>query len=1290
MTSPPTPPRDLMPTLLFLLLLGLELLTHTSPLAAAISVVSSSSSISSSNPFLWDSSDRQAQSSEQPPPPLPQQQQQQQHPTRLRDHQFRDYYAIQIELPLDRPPFASSEYSLKEHAHTNTHHHHRGHRQVQVHHPYYTTTSNSNNNNDKNHHDDVLEGEATSTTESTTTPAGQEEMEQWIAASIDQAQAIGRLLGLEYESRVGSLLDYFLFSRPKPTFPDQEQQQQQKKGDDYEPSSPLPLQQGRAGLARRGLVVVDGSRSAVGGEGKGEGVGVGVGGAGARAGRSIQGGQQQQQQQHQREDEDVVTVVHARAVDHDQGQDQGHRPPTDNGYLEDLKMTSDPVVERFHALKAQYAAAASRWSSESSSEQQGQQDGSSSHRDKFAKRDSTYTTVQSMKTIQRQELKWRIKKRAPLPDPVPASSIMAEGREKGQVEGGVKGAGSQGRERRQGRDAGEELQEEEEEEDEVDDVVVSDDESEETIEEQGQKEESPPSSTDHDKVVSSEESAKGEDQPVGELQPDDGLAQRLNITDPGFKYQWHLFAKGSWDFNDNTAIPLPRLADDLHGTRCAGEIAAARNDLCGIGVAYGAKVAGLRILSGQITDVDEAAALNYNFHENHIYSCSWGPPDDGQSMDGPKGVVQEAIVNGIQHGRLGKGSIFVFATGNGGSAGDDCNFDGYTNSPYTVSIGAIDRQNHHAYYSEACSALLAVTYSNGAGSAIYTCDAGGPRKCFAHHGGTSAAAPLAAGMIALVLSVRPDLSWRDVQALLVQTAQPVSLDDEDWKPTATGRLFNHRFGYGRLDAYALVEAAKTFKTLGPPVFIESPVLVVQKEIPQDEKGILAVFEVQNTSLADDGKTTTMKRLGKLEHVTVTVNIAHERRGDVEVTLISPLGVESHLGVPRLLDQSKDGFVDWTFMTVKHWEEEVIGTWALRVRDTINPDFQGTFTDWRIKFWGEADLLDVAGQQHHNEGDGTTLPSGGDEAEGAQENGGGAGAGGGSDDESEDQEEPERLLIELEPTDGKGVPTTKTPDPVTSDETVKNENEKDNRPAVDSKDPPVGDNGKSSSDDLSHSSSSTGGDNEAEVDNLMEAIANPEDGSIANTKDEEVVASRAGHVLLIFGSIISVAGCAALLLFSKRRWDGRGRYASVSNMDRDHLGGEGSMAGSLLLLPRTNADTGLGRQGTAGRQAPMGSSGHRGEVGAGTGMALSRVWRGAVERMALQAPVGVYEDGHEPSARLARELLEPLESPPAEVKEDEQQHDNDGYGDDDDDDDDDGGGGGGSDTDSEDDWMGSGR
>lgn len=178
------------------------------------------------------------------------------------------------------------------------------------------------------------------------------------------------------------------------------------------------------------------------------------------------------------------------------------------------------------------------------------------------------------------------------------------------------------------------------------------------------------------------------------------------------------FANGSWDYNDHTPLPEPRLSDDQHGTRCAGEIAAVKNDVCGVGVAYESQVAGIRILSASISDADEASALNFGFHDNDIYSCSWGPPDDGQQMEAPSRLITKAFLNGVQNGRGGKGSIYVFASGNGGGVDDQCNFDGYTNSIFSVTVSAIDRKGLHPYYSEACSANMVVTYSSGSGDNI--------------------------------------------------------------------------------------------------------------------------------------------------------------------------------------------------------------------------------------------------------------------------------------------------------------------------------------------------------------------------------------------------------------------------------------------------------------------------------------------------------------------------------------------------------------------------------------------
>lgn len=178
------------------------------------------------------------------------------------------------------------------------------------------------------------------------------------------------------------------------------------------------------------------------------------------------------------------------------------------------------------------------------------------------------------------------------------------------------------------------------------------------------------------------------------------------------------YPEGSYDFNDHTTEPKPRLSDDHHGTRCAGEISAVRNDVCGVGVAYDSMVAGIRILSAAISDADEAVAMNYAFQHNQIYSCSWGPSDDGRTMDAPGILIRRAMLNAVQNGRDGKGSIYVFASGNGAANDDNCNFDGYTNSIYSITVGAIDRKGLHPFYSEKCSAQMVVTYSSGSGDAI--------------------------------------------------------------------------------------------------------------------------------------------------------------------------------------------------------------------------------------------------------------------------------------------------------------------------------------------------------------------------------------------------------------------------------------------------------------------------------------------------------------------------------------------------------------------------------------------
>ena len=97
----------------------------------------------------------------------------------------------------------------------------------------------------------------------------------------------------------------------------------------------------------------------------------------------------------------------------------------------------------------------------------------------------------------------------------------------------------------------------------------------------------------------------------------------------------------------------------------------------------------------------------------------------------------------------------MWAAGNGGDKFDSCAADGYVNSIYTIAVGSADQDGRQAYYDEDCSAKMAVTFSHNSqpsGPQVFsTTLADG---CTARFTGTSAAAPLLSGVIALTLQAK--------------------------------------------------------------------------------------------------------------------------------------------------------------------------------------------------------------------------------------------------------------------------------------------------------------------------------------------------------------------------------------------------------------------------------------------------------------------------------------------------------------------------------------------------------
>ncbi|XP_031619450.1 neuroendocrine convertase 2 [Contarinia nasturtii] len=305
---------------------------------------------------------------------------------------------------------------------------------------------------------------------------------------------------------------------------------------------------------------------------------------------------------------------------------------------------------------------------------------------------------------------------------------------------------------------------------------------------------------------------------------DDGV----DYMHPDLKYNYN--PEASYDFSSNDPFPYPRYTDDWfnsHGTRCAGEVSAARdNGVCGVGVAYDSKIAGIRMLDQPyMTDLIEANSMGHEPHKIHIYSASWGPTDDGKTVDGPRNATMRAIVQGVNEGRNGLGNIYVWASGDGGED-DDCNCDGYAASMWTISINSAINDGQNAHYDESCSSTLASTFSNGAkdpNTGVATTDLYG--KCTTTHSGTSAAAPEAAGIFALALEANTMLTWRDIQHLTVLTSKRNSLFDAKnrfhWTMNGVGLEFNHLFGFGVLDAGSMVTLAKQWRTVPPRYHCEA-------------------------------------------------------------------------------------------------------------------------------------------------------------------------------------------------------------------------------------------------------------------------------------------------------------------------------------------------------------------------------------------------------------------------------------------------------------------------------------
>ncbi|KAL1138008.1 hypothetical protein AAG570_009703 [Ranatra chinensis] len=368
--------------------------------------------------------------------------------------------------------------------------------------------------------------------------------------------------------------------------------------------------------------------------------------------------------------------------------------------------------------------------------------------------------------------------------------------------------------------------------------------------------------------------------------------------------------------------------DNKHGTRCAGEVAAAAyNKYCGVGVAYNASIGGVRMLDGSVNDAVEARALSLNPDHIDIYSASWGPEDDGKTVDGPGPLATRAFVNGITSGRGGKGSIYVWASGNGGRHVDSCNCDGYTNSIYTLSISSATQAGLKPWYLEECSSTIASTYSSGTlgrDKSVASVDMDPKlrpdRICTTQH-----TAPLAAGMVALALEANPNLTWRDVQHIVVMSAKSKPLEKETgWTTNGANRKVSHKFGFGLMDGEAMVNLAERWTTV-PEQHVCKTNKMAEDRVIDPTLGSEVTVTMNVTGCSGEAREVRY-----VEQVQCVVSLTMVPRGNLRLVLTSAQGTQSTLLYERPRDTLSSNFDAWPFLSVHFWGEDPVGVWSLTV------------------------------------------------------------------------------------------------------------------------------------------------------------------------------------------------------------------------------------------------------------------------------------------------------------------------------------------------------------------------
>ncbi len=419
-------------------------------------------------------------------------------------------------------------------------------------------------------------------------------------------------------------------------------------------------------------------------------------------------------------------------------------------------------------------------------------------------------------------------------------------------------------------------------------------------------------------------------------------------------------------------VPFSTWDSQTHGTSVAGLIAGVANNGIGIaGVAYDSKLARLR--NG--TMLIRGRALQWYYNGIQIKNHSWGPANPPGMLPAhtEADYVLDALERSVRYGRHGSGVIHVFSSGNDGPA-DRVDYSPLASHRWTMAIGAVDENMDILPYSQGGTSLLAASYSGPTGVSpfrsiqttgndipeppgplgvdeTYIPDVNGNGAGF---NGTSASAPIAAGVFALMLDANEFLTYRDIQHIIADTAIPVNYVNQSiyffgpgplmgetwWQVNGAFTRHSDEYGFGVIDAEAAVTAAMSWTGVPNQRVLDTYPLIIGETVPAAEFIELpagsGMFVINTAAFYPGASFTTtfcVKPDIKLEAIEVEVSSTGGYGGDLEIVLISPHGSVSPLAIPRA---DSGDYSNYILTTLKHWDERSPGEWTLRVTDFI-PD-----------------------------------------------------------------------------------------------------------------------------------------------------------------------------------------------------------------------------------------------------------------------------------------------------------------------------------------------------------------